>query len=386
MDFSLSQEQRLIKSTIADIMEEYDLEYWREKDEHEEFPSEVWADLTDAGFIGMIVPEEYGGEGFGMSEVVTASLEIGRQGGGVSGANLLTVPLMGSTAVMKYGNGEQRERFLPEIANGKFVSIGLTEPDAGLDMAGIKTSAEADGDEYVVNGSKIWITGAHFADYILTLVRTAPKEKADRHNGLSMLYIPTNATGIELNKIDKLSMRCLGSYEVVFNDVRVPKANLIGEEGDGFFQILNTLNAERINWAAIPISAGELALGLAVDYAKERETFEKPIGQNQGVQFPLAEARVELNVAQLMTYKAAWLYDQDEHCGVEANSAKLFGARAGFNACNHAIQTHGGMGFANEYHVERLFRDVRLARVAPVSDELVKSHVAENELGLPRSY
>jgi acyl-CoA dehydrogenase len=211
-------------------------------------------------------------------------------------------------------------------------------------------------------------------------------DEGKRHEGISLVYVPTDSDGIELNKIDKLSMRTLGSSEVVYDDVRVPKENLIGEPGKGFFQVLNTLNAERINWASIPTSAGELALDLASDYATERETFNRPIGANQGVQFPLAEAKVDLETAKLMMYKAAWLYDCDEECGVEANAAKLVGARAGYNACNQAVQTHGGMGFANEYHVERLFRDVRLAQVAPVSDELVKSFVAENALDLPRSY
>lgn len=387
MEFSLSDEQKLIKSTVSDFMDGYGLDYWRQKDEEEEFPEEFWKALKEVGFIGMIVPEEYGGEGFGMSEVVTASLAIGREGGGVSGANLLTVPLMGATSVMKYGTDEQKSRFLSEITNGAFVAIGLTESDAGLDTAGIQTRAEASGDEYVVNGSKIWITGAQFADYILTIVRTSPLDEGERHDGLSMLYIPTDAPGIELNKIDKLSMRCLGSFEIVFDDVRVPKENLIGTEGEGFFQLLETLNAERINWSAIPIGAGELALGLATQYAKEREAFNRPIGKNQGVQFPLADSKANLEAAKLMAYRAAWLYDTaNTNCGVEANSAKLIGARAGFDACTQAIQTHGGMGFANEYHVERLFRDVRLSQVAPVTDELVKSYIAVNELDLPRSY
>jgi acyl-CoA dehydrogenase len=336
---------------------------------------------------GVDHPQDYGGEGLGMEEVTAVALELGRSGGGVSGPNLLTLgPVFGGIALNEHGTEEQKERWLPEVVDGAIVSLGLTEPDAGLDTAGIKTTAEKDGDEYVLNGTKIWTTGAHVSDYIVTLARTSPMEEGSRHEGISLFVVPSDNDGITTNKIDKLSMRCLGSCEVVFDDVRVSEANLLGEEGRGFYHALGTLNTERITWAAIPLSAGELALDLAVDYAKEREAFERPIGKNQGVQFPLAEAKMELETAKLMIYKAATLYDAGEDCSMEANAAKFMGARSGFNACDQAIQTHGGMGFANEYHVERLYRDVRLARVAPVSDELVKSFISTNELGLPRSY
>lgn len=386
MDFGLTDEQKLLQRTAADLMEDYGLDYWREKDEAEEFPKEVWDDLVDAGFIGMKIPQEYGGEGFGMTELATASLAIARNGGGVSAANLLTSPVIGSTAIIEHGTEEQKERLLPELVDGAFAAIGLTEPNAGLDTAGIEMEAERDGDEYVLNGTKIWTTGGHVADYITTLARTSPKEEGARHEGISLFFVPTDKAGFEFNKIDKLSMRALGSYETVYNDVRVPAENLIGTEGKGFFHVLNTLNTERINWAAIPVGAGELALDLAVEYANERTAFERPIGKNQGVQFPLAENKAMLETAKLMIYKAAWLYDQGEPCAEEANSAKLVGAKAGFDAANQAVQTYGGMGFANEYHVERLFRDVRLAQVAPVSDELVKAYIGEHVLDLPKSY
>lgn len=386
MDFGLSEEVSLLQNTMGDITDEYGLEYWREKDEADEFPTEVWEELTEAGFVGMMVPEEYGGTGYGMTEMVTTSLEFGRQGGGVSGPNLLTSPVLGTSLLRENGMKEQKDRFLPEIVDGAFVAIGLTEPDAGTDTAGIKMRAEKEGDEYVLNGTKIWMTGGEYADYIITLARTDPIDEGARHEGISLFFVPTDDPGFEFNKIDKLSMRTLRSYEVVYDGVRVPEENLIGTEGKGFFHILNTLNTERINWAAIPIGAGELALDIAVDYANERETFGEKIGRNQGIQFPLAEVKANLEAAKLLCYKAAWLYDNDKDCGMESNSAKLVGAQAGFDAANQAIQTLGGMGFANEYHVERLFRDIRLAQVAPVSDELVKAYIGEHELGLPRSY
>lgn len=387
MDFRLSQEQQMMQRLVEDICAEYDLEYWREKDENETFPFEIWEELTETGFTGLTVAEEYGGEGLGMEEVVAVALALGRNGGGVSGPNLLTLgPVFGGISVTEHGTDAQKERWLPEIVDGAIVSLGLTEPDAGLDTAGIRTTAAKDGDEYVISGTKTWTTGAHVADYIITLARTSPLEEGSRHEGISLFFVPADADGITTNKIDKLSMRCLGSCEVVFDDVRVPQENLLGSEDDGFYHVLGTLNTERIIWSAIPLSAGELALDLAVDYATEREAFERPIGKNQGVQFPLATSKMELETAKQMIYKAASLYDRDEDCSMEANAAKFVAARAGFNACDRAIQTHGGMGFADEYHVERLYRDVRLARVAPVSDELVKSFVSTSVLGLPRSY
>lgn len=387
MDFELSDHQDMMQSVARDIIEDYGLEYWREKDEAEEFPHEIWEELTGTGFTGITVPEKYGGEGLGMVDATALGLEIARSGGGVSGANLLTLgPVFGGISLNELGTDDQCERWLPGVADGDIISLGLTEPDAGLDTAGIDTTAEKDGDEYVINGTKVWTTGAHVADYIVVLARTEPYDEGKRHEGISLFYVPADTLGIETNKIDKLSMRCLGSCEVVFDDVSVPVENLLGEEGNGFYHVLGTLNTERIIWSAIPLGAGELALDLASDYADEREAFGRPIGKNQGVQFPLAKSKIELETAKLMIYKAASRYDAGKECAMEANAAKLMSARAGFDACNRAVQTHGGMGFANEYHVERLFRDVRLAQVAPVSDELVKSYVGEHVLGLPKSY
>lgn len=387
MDFTFSPEQEMMRDLAREITEDYGLEYWREKDEAEEFPHEFWDELADAGFMGLTVPTEYGGEGLGMEEVAVSGLAIGRHGGGVSGPNLLTLgPVFGGISVQEHGTEAQKERWLPEIADGAVVCLGLTEPDAGLDTAGIKTTAEQDGDEYVLNGTKTWTTGAHVADYIVVLARTTPMGEGKRHEGISLFVVPGDADGLTTNKIDKLSMRCLGSCEVVLDDVRVPEDGLLGKRDAGFYHVLDTLNTERIIWSAIPLSAGELALDLAVDYANEREAFERLIGKNQGVQFPLATSKMELETAKLMIFKAASKYDAGEDCAMEANAAKYMAAQAGFNAADRAVQTLGGMGFANEYHVERLYRDVRLARVAPVSDELVKAFVGTNELGLPRSY
>ena len=387
MDFDLSQEQEMVQRGAREIAADYDMEYWREKDEAGEFPQELWDDLAEAGYFGLTVPRDYGGEGLGMTEVAAVGLAVGRQGGGVSGANLLTLgPTFGGISVLELGTDDQKERWLPGIADGDLVALGLTEPDAGLDTAGMKATAERDGDEYVLNGTKIWTTGAHVSDYIVTLARTSPMGDGERHEGISLFFVPTDSDGLSISKIPKLSMRCLGSCEVVYDDVRVPAENLLGQEGRGFYHVLGTLNTERIIWSAVPLAAGYLALDLAVDYAKERESFDRPIGMNQGIQFPLAQSKVDLETAKLMMYKAAALYDAGEDCAMEANAASIASANAGFDACDRAIQTHGGMGFANEYHVERLYRDVRLAKVAPVSNELALSYLGEHVLGLPRSY
>lgn len=387
MDFTFSEEQQMMRRLAREITEDFGLDYWREKDESEEFPHEFWDELADAGFMGLTIPTEYGGEGLGMEEVAVSGLAIGRNGGGVSGPNLLTLgPVFGGISVQEHGDEAQKERWLPEIADGAVTCLGLTEPDAGLDTAGIKTTAEKDGDEWVLNGTKVWITGAHVADYIVVLARTAPMGEGKRHEGISLFVVPGDADGLTTNKIDKLSMRSLGSCEVVLDDVRVHENDLLGEQDKGFYHVLGTLNTERIIWSAIPLSAGELALDLAVDYAGERESFERPIGKNQGVQFPLATSKMELETAKLMIFKAAAKYDAGEDCAMEANASKYMSAQAGFDAADRAVQTLGGMGFANEYHVERLYRDVRLAKVAPVSDELVKAFIGTNELGLPRSY
>lgn len=387
MDFTFSEEQQMMRRLAREITEDFGLDYWREKDESEEFPHEFWDELADAGFMGLTIPTEYGGEGLGMEEVAVSGLAIGRNGGGVSGPNLLTLgPVFGGISVQEHGDEAQKERWLPEIADGAVTCLGLTEPDAGLDTAGIKTTAEKDGDEWILNGTKVWITGAHVADYIVVLARTAPMDEGKRHEGISLFVVPGDADGLTTSKIDKLSMRSLGSCEVVLDDVRVHEDDLLGEQDKGFYHVLGTLNTERIIWSAIPLSAGELALDLAVDYAGERESFERPIGKNQGVQFPLATSKMELETAKLMIFKAAAKYDAGEDCAMEANASKYMSAQAGFDAADRAVQTLGGMGFANEYHVERLYRDVRLAQVAPVSDELVKAFIGTNELGLPRSY
>lgn len=387
MDFTFSEEQQMMRRLAREITEDYGLEYWREKDEAEAFPHEFWDDLADAGFMGLTIPTAYGGEGLGMMEVAVSGLAIGRHGGGVSGPNLLTLgPVFGGVSVQEHGTEAQKRRWLPELADGAVVCLGLTEPDAGLDTAGIKTTAERDGDEYVLDGTKVWTTGAHVADYIVVLARTSPRDEGKRHEGISLFVVPGDADGLTTNKIDKLSMRCLGSCEVVLDDVRVTEDALLGEVGRGFYHVLDTLNTERIIWSAIPLSAGELALDIAVDYANERESFERPIGKNQGIQFPLATSKMELETARLMIFKAATKYDAGEDCAMEANAAKYVCGQAGFRSADRAVQTLGGMGFANEYHVERLYRDVRLARVAPVSDELVKAYVGTNVLGLPRSY
>jgi acyl-CoA dehydrogenase len=386
----LNEEEKLIVSSVEEICRKFDDVYWREKDQKEEFPIEFWNELVKHGWAGINVPAEYGGAGLGATHVVLVVETISRLCG-YSAGNLYNLgPCFGTEALVKYGTKKQKDELLPKLAKGMIVAIGLTEPVAGLDTPAIKTTAVKEGDEWIINGSKMWITGLHMAEYMLTVTRTTPIEKVQkRHQGLTLFLVPTNAKEIRTKKIKKLSMRCLSSFEVFLDNVVVPDEYRIGNVGEGFYVLLDLLDLERIITAAMEVGVGYQALERSVKYAKERISFGRPIGSNQAIQFALAEAKIELDAARLMIYRAAKIYDESKDLrkiGEASNATLYFAAKAGHKATDIAIQVHGGMGFSEEMTVERLWRDSRLGLMAPVSREMILHYIGTHVLGLPRSF
>jgi acyl-CoA dehydrogenase len=389
MDFVLERQQRDLRSAVGQLMTDYGLDYWAKKDKAHEFPSEMWAALAAGGWLGIAIPEEYGGAGLGMLEMALVIEECCRAGGGATLSQLfMLTPVFGGVSVLRHGSAQQKEFFLPRIARGEIdFCMALTEPDAGSNTLATRTIAIEEADGYRISGRKTWITAVDQADWMLIVARTTPPEHAPRRSfGLSLFLAPANAPGITWSPIDKLGTNCIGSFTVFLDDVVLPKDALLGTRDEGWRHLLATLNTERIVTAAGCLGAGELALELAVRYANQREVFGAPIGSRQGIQFPLARTKAALELARLMNYKAAWLYDRGEDCGAEANIAKLAAADAGLAAADRAIQTMGGMGYARESHVERLWRDLRLFGFAPVSEEMILSYIGTSVLGLPRSY
>ena len=386
----LNEDEKLIVSSVEEICRKFDEKYWIEKDQKEEFPIEFWNELAKHGWAGINVPVEYGGAGLSAMQIVLVVETISRLCG-YSAGNLYNLgPCFGSEALIKYGTKKQKEEFLPKLAKGMIVSIGLTEPVAGIDTPAIKTFAVKEGDEWIINGSKMWITGFHMAEFMLTVTRTTPIEKVQkRHQGITLFLIPTKAKGIRTKKIKKLSMRCLSSFEIFLDNVVVPDEYRIGNVGEGFYMLLDLLNLERIITAAMEVGTGYQALERAVKYAKERISFGRPIGSNQAIQFALAEAKIELDAARLMVYRAAKVYDESKDSrkiGEASNSALYFAAKAGHKATDIAIQVHGGLGFSEEMTVERLWRDSRLGMVAPVTREMILHYIGTHVLELPRSF
>lgn len=389
MDFALADHHLEIQRAVRDVVAGFGLDYWREKDKRKEYPHEIWAALAAGGWLGVGIPEEYGGAGLGFLESTLVVEEACRGGGGSTLAQLFMVtPIFGGETILRHGSAELRRELLPRIAAGEAsFCMALTEPDAGSDALATRTTARADGDGYVLNGQKIWISAVPEADYVLAIARTSPPESAGkRSRGLSLFLVDRAAAGLSHAPLDKVGTNCVSSSAVFFDDVVVPKEMVIGEVDQGWYHLLDTLNTERIVTAAGCIATADLALRLACDYAGEREVFGRPIGTNQGIQFPLAERKIELEAARLLMYRAAWGYDRGDRSGVDANMAKFLAAEVGFGACEHAMQTMGGYGYGVEHHVERLWRDVRLFRLAPVSQELILSFVGRHVLALPRSY
>ena len=388
MNFSLTEDQRTIRAAIEKICAQFDDAYWLKKDREGGFPLDFHAAFARDGWLGIAMPQEYGGAGLGISEAALMMQTIAESGAGFSGASALHMNIFGLHPVVVYGSAEQKKNFLPPLIDGTDrACFAVTEPNVGLNTTHIKTKAERAGNHYVVSGQKIWTSTAQVTNKVLLLARTTAMEQTRKPiEGLSLFYTDLDREFVEVREIEKMGRKAVDSNQLFFDGLKVPVEHRIGEEGKGFHYILHGLNPERILVAAEAIGLGKVALKRAATYARERIVFDRPIGKNQAIQHPLAERWMELEAAELMTQKAAWLYDQGEPCGAEANAAKYLGAEAGFRACETAVLTHGGMGYAKEFHIERYFREAMIPRLAPVSAQLILCFIAEKVLGLPKSY
>lgn len=387
MDFSLGAEQEQIRDAITRVCAPFDADYWLRKDREGGFPDDFHRALADAGWLGIAMPEEHGGAGLGISEAALMMHTISATGAGLSGASAVHMNIFGLHPVVVFGTPEQQKRWLPPLIQGRDrACFAVTEPNTGLNTLKLKTRAVREGDHYVVHGQKVWISTAQVANKMLLLARTTPVEEARGTEGLSLFYTDLDRSKIEVREIEKLGRKCVDSNQVFIDGLRIPVADRVGEEGKGFSYILHGMNPERILIAAEAVGLGRAALQRAANYAGEREVFGRPIGKNQAIQHPLARSWMELEAAHLMVQKAAWLYDQGLPCAAEANSAKYLAAEACYGACENAIFTHGGMGYAKEYHVERYLREAWIPRLAPVSPQLILCFIAEKVLGLPKSY
>jgi len=386
MDFALTEEQQQIRENIARICARFGDEYWYRKDLHHEFPHEFGRAFAEAGWFGAIFPEEVGGAALGLTEAAIIMSEVGRLG--FNACSTLHMNMFGCQPIVKFGTDEQKRRFLPRVIDGTDrACFGVTEPDVGLDTTHIKTFATRMNDRYVVNGRKVWTSTAQVANKILLLTRTQKFEDSARPSaGMTLFYTDLDRSKVEVRAIEKLGRNAVDSNALFIDGLEVPMEYRIGEEGRGFQYLLHGLNSERIIVAAGILGASRYVLDKAVNYAKERVVFGRPIGQNQAIQHPLAECWIEQQAAELMLFKAAALYDSGAECGPQVNAAKYLCAEAFFKSATRAVRTHGGMGYAKEFHVERYFRESILPLIAPVSQEMVLNYVAERALGLPKSY
>ena len=388
MDFSLSDDQRAIREGVAAVVRQFTDEYWLARDEDGEFPREFHRAMADAGWLGITLPTEYGGAGLGVTEAAIVMHEVASHGGGMAAASSVHINLFGPHPIVLFGTPEQRQRWLPRMMQGlDQCAFGFTEPDAGLNTTAIKTFAKKVPGGYSVRGQKVWTSTAQVANKIMLLTRTTRLEDCARPTeGITIFYTDLNRSKIEVRRIAKMGRKAVDSNAIFIDDLFIPEADRVGEEGKGFGYILHSLNPERLLIGAEAIGIGQDALRRATKYARERVVFDRPIGQNQGIQHPLAERWMALEAAWAMVMKGAWLYDQKMPCGAEANTAKFLGARAGYEAVLTAVLTHGGYGYAKEYHVERLLREVTITRIAPVTEQLILSFIAEKVLDLPKSY
>ncbi len=387
MDFALTEQQELIRKEVAAIARGFSLEYWLEKDRKAEYPHDFVKAFADGGWLGMVIPEEYGGSGLGVTEAALMLHEICAAGAGTSGASPIHFYMFPPMPLVKHGSENLKRRMLPRIATGEIVmSFGVTEPNAGTDTSRINTVAERRGDGFIVNGRKVWNTNAQNATHMLLLARTSPRDEAKPFKGLTLFFTEFDRSKITVRVIEKLGRAAVDSNEIFIDGLEIPAENVVGEVGSGFYHLLDSLNPERVLTAIEAVGIGRAALERATQYAKERVVFDRPIGQNQAIAHPLAMAWAKLETAELMCLKAAWLFDNGRPCGAESNTAKLMAAEAGFEACDVAVQTHGGYGYAKEFYVERLWREVRLYKIAPVSQQMVLNFLSEHVLGLPKSY
>ena len=387
MDFLLSAEQEHLRDSIQRLCSPFDDDYWLKKDREGTFPSQFHRALAEAGWLGVAIPEQYGGAGLGITEAALLMHTIAATGAGFSGASSVHMNIFGLNPVVVFGTEDQKRRWLPPLVAGKDQAcFGVTEPDAGLDTLRIATRAVRKGDHYAVSGQKVWISTAQVANKILLLARTSPSPPEGGTRGLSLFYTHMDRSAIHLTEIEKMGRGCVDSNQVFIDGLRIPVEDLVGEEDKGFEYILHGLNPERILIAAEAVGLGAAALRRGTRYAGERVVFGRPIGMNQAVQHPLAKSWMELEAAHLMVYKAAYLYDAGRACAAEANAAKYLAAEACYHACENAVLTHGGMGYAKEFHVERYLRESWIPRLAPVSPHLILCYIAEKALGLPKSY
>ncbi|MFF5302931.1 acyl-CoA dehydrogenase family protein [Streptomyces sp. NPDC013161] len=388
MDFELTEDQETIGKSVAGLLRDFDDQYWMEKDQAHEFPTEFYDTVAGGGWLGITIPEAYGGHGLGITEASLLLEEVARSGGGMNAASAIHLSIFGMHPVVVHGSEELKRRTLPRIASGDLhVCFGVTEPGAGLDTASITTYARRDGDHYVVNGRKVWISKAMESEKILLLTRTSKTDEvAKKTDGMTLFLTDIDRDRIDIRPITKMGRNAVTSNELFIDDLRIPVEDRVGEEGQGFRYLLDGLNPERMLIAAEALGIGRASLDKAVRYAKERVVFDRPIGMNQGIQFPLADSLAHLDAAELVLRKATWLYDNGRPCGREANTAKYLCADAGFTAADRALQTHGGMGYSEEYGVSRYFREARLMRIAPISQEMILNYLGSHTLGLPRSY
>jgi acyl-CoA dehydrogenase len=386
--FDLTEDQQIIRKAVAALARNFDDRYWMAKDQAHEFPSEFYDAIAKGGWLGLTIPAEYGGHGLGITEATLLLEEVARSGGGMNAASAIHLSIFGMHPVVVHGSAELKRRTLPRVATGELhVCFGVTEPGAGLDTTRITTFARRDGDRYVVNGRKVWISKAMESEQILLLTRTAKLEDVGRKtDGMTLFLTTLDRSKVDIRPIPKMGRNAVTSNELYIDDLVVPVEDRVGEEGEGFRYLLDGLNPERMLIAAEALGIGRAALDRAVRYGNERVVFERPIGMNQGIQFPLADSLAHLDAAELVLRKASWLYDNGRPCGREANTAKYLCADAGFDAADRALQVHGGMGYAEEYHVARYFREARLLRIAPISQEMVLNYLGSHTLGLPRSY
>jgi acyl-CoA dehydrogenase len=388
VDFALTEDQTAIRQAVTGLAAKFDDQYWMEKDDAHEFPTEFYDALASGGWLGVTTPETYGGQGLGITEASLILEAVSASGGGMNAASAIHMSIFGMHPVIVHGSEAMKQENLPRIVDGDLhVCFGVTEPGAGLDTTRITTFAKKDGEDYLVSGRKVWISKAQESEKILLLTRTTKfEDAAKKTDGLTLFFTDLDRDHVDIRPIRKMGRNAVTSNELFIDDLRIPAEHRIGEEGKGFTYLLDGLNPERMLVAAEALGLGRVALAHAVRYGNEREVFGRPIGMNQGLQFPLADSLARLDAAELVLRKATWLYDQGLPCAREANTAKYLCADAGFQAADRALQTHGGMGYSEEYHVARYFREARLLKIAPLSQEMVLNFLGSHVLGLPRSY
>jgi len=386
MDFSLSDDQESLLSALDKSLSPFDDDYWLNCDRSGDFPEQFVKAMAEGGWLGIAMPEDVGGSGLGVADAALMMMAVAGKGG-MSAASAIHMNIFGPKSLTTFGSKEQCQRWLPDIIAGKTrMCFAVTEPNTGLDTTRLKTRAVRKGDRYIVNGHKVFISTAQIANKIMMIARTSPRDDSNPAAGLSLFFTDLDRSKIDVRLIDKMGRKAVDTNELFIDDLEIPVEDLVGEEGKGFTYLLHSLNPERILIAAEAIGIGHDALRRATQYAKERVVFERPIGMNQSIQHPLAAGWAQLEAAKLMMLKAASLYDSGKPCGVEANAAKYLAAETGQDICRQAMATHGGMGYAREFHVERLFREIMIPYLAPVSQQLVLCYIAERALGLPKSY